>query len=285
MKEKVSPFLKRLSDRPSIRQQYFISEHEATEAYDDPLMEDSHEVVKGLVHKYTNRALLKVSYLCASHCRFCTRIRQIGNPVGTLNEKEVEAIVAYLQAHPEIEDVILSGGDPLYTPALTQSILEKLLQVESVKVIRIGTRLPFQSPQSFSTAPLKRLMETIDKIGKAKPFYVLLHIEHPDELTAETIAIIHTLRQLKVTLLAQSVFLKGINDDFETLLSLFRQLYRLGVMPYYLYHCDNVKGLEHFQGDIATEKAIAVRLREALSGIATPLFVEDIEMGYGKIPL
>lgn len=285
MKEKVSPFLRQLSDRPHIRKQYYVSADETNADYDDPLMEDSHEVVKGLVHKYPNRALLKVSYLCAAHCRFCTRIRQIGNPNGTLREGDIEPIAAYIRHHQEIDDVILSGGDPLYTPQLTEQILMQLQEIESVKVLRIGTRLPFQSPQSFRTAPLQRLLATVDAIGRERPFFILLHIEHPDELTPETIAVVRQLRELKVTLLSQTVFLKGINDNFETLHALFQHLYYLGVIPYYLFHCDNVKGLEHFQGDKVAEKAIAVRLRAALSGIATPLFAEDLENGYGKVPV
>lgn len=284
MREKVSPFLKNI-DSEAIRRQYFINGTETPAAYSDPLMEDKHEVVKGLIHKYTNRALIKVSYQCASHCRFCTRIRQIGDPSGTLREKDIENIVDYLNQHPEIEDVILSGGDPMYTPPLTEILLRKLNVIESVKVLRIGTRMPFQSPLSFNTPLLVNLMQLIDEIGQTKPFYILVHIEHPDELTAETRKVIAQLRALKVTLLSQTVFLKDLNDNFETLFNMFKSLYHLGIQPYYLYHCDKVKGLEHFRGDIVKEKAIAVKLREHLSGIACPLFIEDVENGYGKIPV
>src|SRR6478609_5787335 len=113
MNEKTTPFLRNLLDSEFIKRQYIISEteHSNTSKYNDPLMEDSHEAVKGLVHKYQNRALIKVSYQCAAHCRFCTRIRQIGNPIGTLSESDIDNIVQYLENHPEIEDVILSGGD------------------------------------------------------------------------------------------------------------------------------------------------------------------------------
>ncbi|MCC7029970.1 MAG: radical SAM protein [Chitinophagaceae bacterium] len=284
MKEKVSPFLKNI-DSESIRRQYYINGTENPSAYSDPLMEDSHEVVKGLIHKYPNRALIKVSYQCASHCRFCTRIRQIGDPSGTLQENDIDNIVIYLMQHPEIEDVILSGGDPMYTPALTKILLQKIKTIESVKILRIGTRMPFQSPGSFSTPLLANLLQLIDEIGQTKPFYILVHIEHPDELTTETQKVLAHLRTLKVTLLSQTVFLKDINDSFDTLFTMFKSLYHLGVQPYYLYHCDNVIGLEHFRGDIAKEKAIAVQLREHLSGIACPLFVEDVENGYGKLPV
>lgn len=286
MKEKVTPFLRRLSGIPALRNQYYMSAEESGAGdYNDPLMEDAHEVVKGLVHKYRNRALIKVSYQCAAHCRFCTRIRQIGNPAGTLEQHDMQPILDYLRSHPEIDDVILSGGDPLYTPALTGMLLDGLRKIDSVKVLRIGTRLPFQLPGAFTSRALLELLEQVDELGRKMPFYLLVHIAHPDELTPESLAVLKQLRKLKVTLLSQTVFLKGINDDFETLYSLFRKLYHLGVIPYYLYHCDAVKGLEHFRGDMAAEKLIAERLRAELSGIGCPLFVEDVENGYGKMPV
>jgi lysine 2,3-aminomutase len=284
MKEKISPFLKSISESKAIQAQYVKSPCETAENYNDPLMEEKHEVVKGLVHKYDNRALIKVSYLCAAHCRFCTRIRQIGNKNGNLTTVDMDNIANYLIENPQIDDVILSGGDPLYTPHLTTELLSKLKTIDSVKVIRIGTRLPFHSPKSFQSKSILKLLDLIDEIGQERPFYILVHIEHPDELTTETKAVIRQLRQLKVTLLSQTVFLKGVNDDFEILHQLFRQIYHLGIIPYYLYHCDNVKGLERFIGDKAKEKEIATQLRANLSGIACPLLVEDIENGYGKIP-
>lgn len=289
MKEKVTPFLKKLLDKPSIFKQYIINTQAVIDTslavYNDPLLEDSHEPIKGLIHKYKNRALIKVSYQCAAHCRFCTRIRQIGNPEGTLSESDIDHIITYLHHHPEIEDVILSGGDPFYTPKLTSYLLDQLKDIDSVKVIRIGTRLPFHNPKSFQTPLLKKLLTEIDQIGKTKPFYILIHVEHPDELTDESRACVQQLRNIKVTLLSQTVFLKDINDEVEILYTLFKNLYYMGVQPYYLYHCDQVKGLESFMGDIEKEKKIATQLRARLSGIATPLFVEDIENGYGKIPI
>lgn len=285
MKEKISPFIKGFIDNPFIMKQYIVSNHEREIHHNDPLMEDSHEVTKGLIHKYANRALIKVSYQCASHCRFCTRIRQIGNPEGTLNEKDIDDIITYLNHHPEIEDVILSGGDPLYTPQITSTLLNRMKSISSIRVMRIGTRLPFHLPNAFQSKLLLNLLEQVNEIGHQKPFYLLIHIEHPDELTEETERVILQLRQLKVTILSQTVFLKNINDHFDTLYKMFKRLYHLGVIPYYLYHCDNVKGLEHFRGDMEKEKEIAQQLRASLSGIATPLFVEDIEGGYGKIPI
>lgn len=286
MKEKLTPFLKNLAqNNPAIAKQYYAEDELQDLSYNDPLIEDGHEVVKGLVHKYTNRALIKVSYLCAAHCRFCTRIRQIGEKSGNLNEQNIKDIVKYLQDHPEIDDVILSGGDPFYTPQITSVILTELNKIDSVKVIRIGTRMPFHSPSSFRTKSILNLLDVIAKVAARKPFYILLHLEHPSELTHETEEVINQLKSYQTTLLSQSVFLKDINDDFETLYTLFKRIYHLGIIPYYLYHCDRVTGLEKFYGDINHEKEIAIRLRKELSGIGCPLFVEDIEFGYGKIPV
>lgn len=287
MKEKTTPFLKQLFHVDAIRKQYLIDEHPPLEntAYNDPLMEDSHEVVQGLIHKYNNRALIKVSYQCAAHCRFCTRIRQIGNKSGTLLQEDIAAIANYLNKHPEVEDVILSGGDPFYTPALTLNVLESIKNIASIKVVRIGTRLPFHAPSAFNSPVYEPLYNQIKAIAEQKPFYILIHIEHPDELVTESIEAVKKLKKLGATILSQTVLLRGINDDVDILEALFKQLYHLGVMPYYLYRCDNVKGLEHFVADKNKEKEIAQELRKRLSGIATPLLVEDIENGYGKIPI
>lgn len=284
MKEKITPFLKKLSESEAIRKQYFKLENEPNFEYNDPLMEEKHEMVKGLVHKYPNRALIKVSYQCAAHCRFCTRIRQIGSKEGNLSDKNIDNIRNYLIKNPQIDDVILSGGDPLYTPKITLKLLRMIKAIPSVKVLRIGTRLPLHSPKSFESELLKAVLNEVNEIGTSKPFYILLHVEHPDELTAETEAVIRKLRKLNITLLSQTVFLKGINDDFKILYALFKCLYHLGVIPYYLYHCDKVSGLERFEVEKSKEKQITEQLREKLSGIACPLLVEDLENGYGKIP-
>lgn len=284
MKEKITPYLRGLLHFESMGRQYLKDKNEG-EHFDDPLMEEAHERVRGLVHKYPNRALIKVSYLCAAHCRFCTRIRQIGNKEGTLSDDDIENIALYLQLHPEIDDVILSGGDPFYTPRITQKLLNRLAQIESIKVFRIGTRMPLQSPDSFQTKPLQALIQYLVTLADRLPVYVLIHVEHPDELTDAVVDLLRKWRKHPFTLLSQTVFLKGINDEFDILYPLFKQLYHLGVTPYYLYHCDKVAGLERFVGDMEKEKKIALQLRESLSGIACPLFVEDIANGYGKWPV
>lgn len=284
MKQKITPYLQSLLSSPAIAAQYVsqTGEDNALNA-NDPLDEDAHEVVRGLVHKYLNRALIKVSYRCAAHCRFCTRIRQIGDPKGTLALQDVDPIILYLNDHPGIDEVILSGGDPLITPHITSILLEGIARLPSVKVIRIGTRLPFQSPESLYSTRIGKLLDQLDLIGQKKPVYLMLHIEHPDELTPEARECICKLRSRHITLLSQTVFLKDINDHVDTLSILFTELHHLGVIPYYLFHCDEVHGLEKFSGDIRKEQKIANQLRDTLSGIACPLYVQD--SAHGKIPL
>lgn len=286
MKEKITPHLRVRLDRPGIAGQYVRSpvEDELPD-FDDPLMEDAHEPVRGLIHKYANRALVKVSYRCAAHCRFCTRIRQIGDPAGTLQPADVEPLIRYLEKHPEIEDVILSGGDPLVTPAMTALLIRRMREIPSVKVLRIGTRLPLQEPEALQKGPQLALLDLIEETAADRPFFVLLHINHPDELTEGSREAIRTLRSRGVTLLSQSVLLRHINDQADILVRLFREICHLGVMPYYLYRCDAVRGLERFVVDPERERTIYRTLRADLSGIACPLLVEDLAGGYGKNPL
>ncbi len=287
MKEKLTPYLRAMQHLPAISRQYCVAdaERDYNADYNDPLMEDAHEAVKGLVHKYSNRALIKVSYQCAAHCRFCTRIRQIGDPAGTLTDQDIEGIVTYLQTHPEIDDVILSGGDPFYTPRITTTLLQRLQCLDSIRVLRIGSRMALQSPASFHTPLVAALLDAITAIAASKPFYILLHINHPQELTTQSLEVICMLRKTGVTLLSQTVFLKDVNDDYDVLYDLFKKLYHAGVMPYYIYRCDEVNGIQHFAADREKEIEIATRLRATLSGIACPTYIIDVPAGYGKIPV
>jgi lysine 2,3-aminomutase len=286
MQEKFTPYLNKQFSNPAIAEQYIILPNDILNKFQnlDPLAEDSHQPIKGLIHKYENRALIKVSYRCAAHCRFCTRIRQIGSDEGDIDDAQIQEMMGYLRKHTEITDVILSGGDPLYTPKQTLQLLNELDKIESIRVIRIGTRLPVHNPDSFKTPLLKQVLERITEIASRKPLYILIHFEHPDELTAETIEVIKLLKKTGANLLSQTVFLKGINNTFPTLKNLFENLYWNGVTPYYIYRCDYVKGLEHFVCDIEEEIQIMTELRKVLSGIAYPTYIVDVE-GKGKIPV
>ncbi len=288
MRERLTPYLRTMSEKsPAIATQHVrseLEEYDSNSFLTDPLAEDSHEVVKGLVHKYDNRALIKATLRCAAHCRFCTRYRQIGSPEGDLSKDDVGNIGNYVRDHPEINDVILSGGDPLYVPKTAMDILQTLRPIDTVKVFRIGTRLPVHNPRSFDTPLLRETVELADDIGKERPFFVLMNFQHPDELTDETLRVVKMLRRTSMTLLSQTVFLKGVNNSTEVLRKLFEGLYHNGVMPYYIYRCDYARGVERFVCDIEEEQRIMTELRSSLSGIAYPTYVVDLP-GHGKVPV
>ncbi len=291
MREKVTPHINRLieSGNQAIKLQFKQSSEDCPVPLlfsdDDPLGEESnYSPIKGIIHKFTNRVLWKVSYRCAAHCQFCTRRRQIGNKDGDLTVEDIKCGLEYLAMHSEVDDVILSGGDPFYTPKITLRIIEGLIRIQSVKVIRIGTRLPIHAPKSLENPLQKKLLKKLSTIAKKRPLFILLHIEHPDELTIETVKAINLLKRTGAILLSQTVFLKNINDDKNILEKLFISLYHLGVMPYYIYRCDYVQGLERFVCSIEKEQQIMTDLRRCLSGIAVPTYIVDVP-GTGKIPV
>lgn len=290
LKEKITPHLRKIIDSGSdaVSRQFIFSDFDVEKkskcASPDPLHEEECTLVKGIVHKYANRVLWKVSYVCAAHCQFCTRRRQVGTLEGKLSKKDIKVGLEYIAKHKEIEEVILSGGDPLFNPGDTGYILNRLMEIESVKSIRIGTRLPIHSPQAFRNPEIKKLINDLGVISKKRPIYLLMHINHPDELTRESRDVIRKLRKKGLILLSQSVFLKGINDNFETLSRLFKEIYFLGVIPYYIFRCDYVKGLEKFICGIKKEQEIMTELTKKLSGMAVPTHVFDVP-GKGKIPV
>lgn len=286
MKERITPHLRRkLPHSEALARQFSSTDGEKLERFPDadPLGEEAlYSPVKGVVHKYANRALLKVSYRCAAHCQFCTRNRQIGSPTGDLTDAQIEGAIRYISDHSEINDVILSGGDPLYTPLVTERIVEALQRIASVKVIRIGTRLPLHAPRSILSRSIRRVFERLAKGNHAT--YILLHINHVDELDEEVLTAIRTIRKYGFPLLAQTVFLRGVNDDDLVLERLFTTLYQHAVIPYYIYRCDYVAGLERYVCDPAVERAIMTSLRRRMAGLALPTYVIDV-IGVGKIPV
>lgn len=287
LEERITPHLQQLIKQGSgaIERQFRKIPIPYTERLinDDPLGEESrYSPVKGIVHKFSNRVLWKVSYRCAAHCQFCTRARQIGSPNGDLSDKDIDQALRYIADHTEVDDVILSGGDPFVTPQTTIKIMDGLIKISSVKMIRIGTRLPVHSPSSFNTEPVKRLLRKITDVVKRQPLIVLVHINHPDELNAEAVSAINSIRIAGAILMTQTVFLNGVNDEVKVLSRLFMSVYHLGMIPYYLYHCDSVRGLERFIVPLKKEQEIVTELRRSLSGIAVPAHVVDVP-GKGKI--
>jgi lysine 2,3-aminomutase len=248
------------------------------DAPDDPLEEDTDSPVPHLVHRYPDRVLLMVTNQCPIYCRFCTRKRLVGKP-GFLKKGELDQAVAYLRDHTEVRDVILSGGDPLLLPDhLIERILKALRSIPHLELIRFGTRVPGTLPQRITP-------ELCDLVKRYHPIYMNLHFNHPDELTPEVKEACGRLADAGVPLGAQTVLLKGVNDDPEIMKGLMHQLLLARVKPYYLYQADLTKGTNHFRTTVETGLKIIQALQGHTSGMAVPHFVIDAPGGGGKIPL
>ena len=248
------------------------------DAQDDPLEEDTDSPVPHLVHRYPDRVLLMVTNQCPIYCRFCTRKRLVGKP-GFLKKGELDQAVAYLSEHTEVRDVILSGGDPLLLPDnLIERILKALRSIPHLELIRFGTRVPGTLPQRITP-------ELCEIVKRYHPIYMNLHFNHPDELTPEVKEACGRLADAGIPLGAQTVLLKGVNDDPEIMKRLMHQLLLARVKPYYLYMADLTKGTNHFRTTVETGLKIVQALQGHTSGMAVPHFVIDAPGGGGKIPL
>ena len=246
---------------------------------DDPLGEDSHMPVPGLVHRYPDRVLFLVLDFCSTYCRYCTRSRVVGHGEIAPNEARLETAIDYIREHPEIRDVLLSGGDPL---ALSDERLEWLLgrlrAIPHVEFLRLGTKMPAVLPQRVTPALAKRLR-------RFHPFWMSLHFMHPDECTPECFRACARLADAGIPLGAQIVLARGINDDAETMKSLVHRLLMMRVRPYYLYQCDPITGSAHFRTSVAKGLEIVKALRGHTTGYAVPVYVIDAPGGGGKVPL
>jgi lysine 2,3-aminomutase len=248
------------------------------DAPDDPLEEDVMSPVPHLVHRYPDRVLLMVTNQCPIYCRFCTRKRLVGKP-GFLKKGELDRAIGYLRAHTEVRDVILSGGDPLLLPDhLLDRILKALRSIPHLELIRLGSRVP-------GTLPERITPKFCEIVKRYHPIYMNLHFNHPDELTPEVKAACGRLADAGVPLGAQTVLLKGVNDDPETMKRLVHQLLLARVKPYYLYQADLTKGTNHFRTTVETGMQIIRALQGHTSGMAVPHFVIDAPGGGGKIPI
>lgn len=279
------PQLKKLTNVcPEINQQFVPNKIEGTKetkTFIDPLLEDEHTVCRGLVHKYHNRVLVLLTMNCAAYCRFCTRRRMVSDiQKGVVLKKDLDKMATYIKKHPEIKEIIFSGGDPLTVPHILKIALKKLGGLPQIKIIRVGTRLHFSNPSLVN----KKVLEAL-RVVKNKPLYLMVHFEHPSELTPATKRAIKALQSVSTMLLSQTVSLRGVNDSVNILEKLFSSLIEIGVKPYYLFRCDLVKGAEHFLVDFKKERKIVSELRRRLSGIAMPLYVIDVPGGSGKIPV
>ena len=246
----------------------------------DPIGDLAHSPVEGVVHRYPDRALLKLTPVCAVYCRFCFRRETIGPGASPLSAKQLDAALDYIAAHPDIWEVILTGGDPLVLSARRlKRVTARLAAIDHVKVIRVHTRIPVADPGRV-TRELARALKTP---GKAS--YVVLHANHPRELTAAARAACATLVDAGIPMLSQSVLLAGVNDDAETLGALFRALVECRIKPYYLHHGDLAPGTSHLRTSIEHGQALMRALRGRHSGLCQPTYVLDIPGGHGKSPI
>jgi lysine 2,3-aminomutase len=250
--------------------------HEAA----DPIGDETHSPVPGLVHRYPDRVLLKVVNVCAVYCRFCFRRETVGPGQGALSAAALRTALAYIARHGEIWEVILSGGDPLLLrPRPLRRIAAALAAIAHVKILRVHTRMPVVDPDAVTS-------ELIDALKAGdKAVYVVLHANHADELTPSARAACARLVDSGIPLLSQSVLLRGVNDDPQALGALMRALVESRVKPYYLHHCDIAPGTSHLRTTLAEGQRLMRQLRGRVSGLCQPTYVLDIPGGHGKSPV
>jgi lysine 2,3-aminomutase len=247
----------------------------------DPIGDDAHSPVEGLVHRYPDRVLFKFVHVCAVYCRFCFRREMIGpGKPNALSAEALSAALAYIEAHPDIWEVILSGGDPLVlSPRRLAAVMKRLGAIAHVNVVRVHTRVPAVDPARVTPALVRALK------ASGKTTYVVLHANHASELTAAARAACGRLIDAGMPMLSQSVLLKGVNDDVETLGALMRALVECRIKPYYLHHLDHAPGTSHFRTTIARGQELMRVLRERHSGLCQPTYVLDGPSGQGKVPV
>jgi lysine 2,3-aminomutase len=246
----------------------------------DPIGDESHSPVTGIVHRYPDRLLLTPIRVCPVYCRFCFRREHVGNNApAMLTQEELQTAISYIREHTEIWEVILSGGDPLLmSPRRLRDIIEQLEAIEHVKIIRIHTRVPVVDPDRISTDLIKALQSN-------KAVYVVLHSNHPNEMTPAAQKACAQLVNSGLPMLSQSVLLKGINDNPDTLEKLMRTLVENRIKPYYLHHPDRARGTHHFRTSIDAGQKLMADLRGRVSGLCQPEYVLDIPGGAGKTPV
>ena len=248
------------------------------EEREDPIGDLAHSPVEGIVHRYPDRVLLKAVHVCPVYCRFCFRREMVGpQGLGTLTSDALDEAFAYIAGHKEIWEVILTGGDPLVLSARRQSeLMQRLAGIDHVKIVRFHTRVPVVEPERIDEALIAALK------ASGKTVYVALHANHPRELTPAARAACAQLVDAGIVMLSQSVLLKGINDDPDTLAALMRAFVETRIKPYYLHHPDLAPGTSHFRLSLEEGRALVAGLRGRISGLCQPTYVLDIPGGYGK---
>jgi lysine 2,3-aminomutase len=246
----------------------------------DPLGEDAHSPVPGLVHRYPDRVLLLVTNFCSVYCRYCTRARMVGAAgERSVKKADIELALAYIEQTKAVRDVLISGGDPLsLDDDRLEYVLKRLQKIRHVEFVRIGSKQPVVQPMRI-TPQLTRVLK------RCHPLWMSLHFTHPDELTPEVSEACGRLADAGIPLGSQTVLLKGVNDDIDTLKTLMHGLLKNRVKPYYLYQCDPISGSAHFRTPVSKGVELIRGLRGHTTGYAVPTFVVDAPKGGGKIPI
>jgi len=278
----ITPYLaERMGASAGLAAQFVPTGGELTilpEEREDPIGDAANSPVTGIVHRYPDRVLLKIVSVCPVYCRFCFRREMVGPSTGgMLDSDDVDAALAYIGEHTEIWEVILTGGDPLaLSPRRMARIMALLSTFDHVRIVRIHSRVPVVDPERVDAELISALK------ASGKTIYLAVHANHPDEFTPQATDALARLRAGGVMLVSQSVLLRGVNDDVETLGALMRGFVERGVMPYYLNHPDLAPGTSHFRLTIAEGQKLVAALRGRLSGLCQPTYVLDIPGGYGK---
>ena len=247
----------------------------------DPIGDDAHSPVSGIVHRYPDRVLFKLVHVCAVYCRFCFRREMVGpGKASALSEGAYDNALAYIRAHPEIWEVILTGGDPLMlSPRRLAEIMADLAGIDHVRIIRIHTRVPVAEPARISGEMIAAL-----KVAGAAT-WVALHANHARELTGAVRAACAAIVDAGIPMVSQSVLLRGVNDNIEALEALMRALVECRIKPYYLHHGDLAPGTSHLRTTLAQGQQLMRSLRGRVSGLCQPDYVLDIPGGHGKSPV
>ncbi|HPF77779.1 MAG TPA: lysine-2,3-aminomutase-like protein [Alphaproteobacteria bacterium] len=281
--DQVVKTIKSFNENDPVARQYYPSSDEkiiSLKENPDPIGDHVHSPLKGLVHRHKSRVLLKITDTCAVYCRFCFRKEMVGKGQGILKDHDVEKIISYIEKHQEINEVIFSGGDPLnLSNRRLSALMQQLEKINNIDIIRFHTRVPIVTPQRID-------QEFIDIINRcSKAVYIVLHVNHAQEIDQTVKDMISRLVKSKAVLLSQSVLLKGVNDNVDALSDLFHSLVKNSVKPYYLHHPDLAPGTGHFRVSIAQGQALMKELRRKISGLCIPSYVLDIPGGHGKIPV
>ena len=275
----VTPHYAAQLKHPALRSTVIPTAHEnqvGTGELADPLGEEDHRATPHLIHTYPDKVLFLVTSFCSTYCRYCTRSRMVGKPPE--KSSTYEQTFQYIEEHTEIRDVLLSGGDPL---TMTDSVLDELLarirSIPHIRMVRIGSKVPAVLPM--------RITDELCAILRRHNVWLSLHFIHAAELSSETQAACRKLSDHGIGMVSQTVLLKGINDDTQTLTDLFYGLLEINVKPYYLLQCDPVRGSAHFRTSVAKGIELIRSLHGNISGLAVPQYVIDAPGGGGKVPI